>query len=308
MSLRQHRLPRLALPGLKRVRQWSIGIYTGASPFALRPSAHVANPVLTARDVSDVRARYVADPFMLRKASAWHMFFEVAEENGRGKIGYARSDDGQRWVYGGIVLEEPFHLSYPYVLVLDREVYVVPESGAAGDVRLYRANPFPNRWVLVETLLSGAPYADSSLVHYRDKWWMFTVSDPGHNDSLRLYWADRIEGPWTEHPSSPVVVSNSHWARPGGRVFEYAGRLFRYAQDDAPWYGLQVWGLEITELTTRTYAERLVQDTPVLQRRRFGWNSLGMHHVDPHPLGEHRWLACVDGHRNALRLALSSRR
>ena len=293
---------------MTRVRQWSIGIYSGVSPFALGPSAQVANPVLTARNVSDARARYVADPFMLRKESGWYMFFEVLEENGRGKIAYARSEDGHRWVYGGIVLEEPFHLSYPYVTAVGGEVYLVPESGAAGDVRLYRANPFPSRWVLVETLLSGAPYTDSSLVHYRDKWWMFTVSDPRHNDSLRLYWADRIEGPWTEHPGSPVVVSNPHWARPGGRVFEYAGRLFRYAQDDSPWYGLQVWGLEISELTSSTYAERLVQGTPVLRPGRFGWNSLGMHHVDPHRLGDNRWLACVDGHRNVLRLALSSRR
>lgn len=308
MSLRQHRLPRFALPRIRRVREWSIGIYTGASPFALNPSAHVANPVLTARDVSDVRARYVADPFMLRRESGWYMFFEVLEENGRGKIAHARSDDGQRWVYRGIVLEEPFHLSYPYVTAVDGEVYLVPESGAAGDVRLYRANPFPSRWVLAETLLSGAPYADSSLVHFHDKWWMFTVSDSRHNDSLRLYWANRIEGPWIEHPSSPVVVSNPHWARPAGRVFEHAGRLFRYAQDDAPWYGLQVWGLEITELTTSTYAERPVRDRPVLQPRRFGWNSLGMHHVDPHPLGNDRWLACVDGHRHALRLTVSSKR
>jgi hypothetical protein len=309
MNSRQHRFPRLARPRIALVRQWSIGIYTGASPFTLSPPAHLANPVLTARDVRDVRARYVADPFMLRKEREWYMFFEVLDENSRrGKIAYARSDDGQRWVYGGIVLEEPFHLSYPYAIAANGEVYLVPESGAAGDVRLYRANPFPSRWVLAETLLTGAPYADSSLVQFRARWWMFTVSDPHHNDSLRLYWADRIEGPWTEHPSSPVVVSNPHWARPAGRVFEYARRLFRYAQDDAPWYGRQVWALEITELTTSRYAEQLVRNTPVLRRRRFGWNSLGMHHVDPHPLGDNRWLACVDGHRHALRLALKSRR
>ncbi len=307
MRLRPHRFLRLAPPRI-RARQWSIGIYAGASPFTLKPPAQLANPVLTARDVRDVRARYVADPFMLRRQSGWYMFFEVLEENGRGKIAYARSDDGQRWAYGGIVLEEPFHLSYPYVMAVDDEVYLVPESGAARDIRLYRANPFPSRWVLAETLLTGAAYSDSSLVHFHDQWWMFTVSDPSHNDTLRLYRANRSQGPWTEHPSSPVVISNPHWARPGGRVFEDAGRLFRYAQDDAPWYGRQIWAFEITELTARTYTERLVQPTPVLRRRRFRWNGLGMHHVDPHRLGTNRWLACVDGHRHALRLALKSGR
>src|SRR5262249_62359225 len=69
----------LPLPRIDRVRVWSIGIYTGKSPFALRPPAGVVNPVLTAQHVTDVRARYVADPFMLRHESSWYMFFEVLE-------------------------------------------------------------------------------------------------------------------------------------------------------------------------------------------------------------------------------------
>jgi len=290
-----------SLPSRHRVRQWSIGLYAGSSPFRLRAANGIRNPVLTAGDVSDVRARFVADPFMLRLASGWFMFFEVLEENGRGKIAYARSSDGLRWTYAGIVLEEPFHLSYPYVITTGGETYLVPESGAAGEVRLYRASPFPTRWDRIETLLSGAPYSDSSLIHFRSRWWMFTCSDPHRNDALRLFSAQRLVGPWSEHPCSPVVTSNPHWARPAGRVFEHEGRLFRFGQDDAPWYGHQVWALEITELTSSTYAERLVRNSPILRRRRFGWNALGMHHVDPHALGGDRWVACVDGHRHVLR-------
>ncbi|HET9363828.1 MAG TPA: hypothetical protein VFP71_02460, partial [Candidatus Angelobacter sp.] len=53
---------------------WSIGIYAGKSPLQLSPAAR--NPVISAGDVSDVSARFVADPFMLRVDGLWHMFFE----------------------------------------------------------------------------------------------------------------------------------------------------------------------------------------------------------------------------------------
>jgi hypothetical protein len=298
----------LPLPRIDRVHVWSIGIYTGKSPFALRPPAGVVNPVLTAQHVSDVRARYVADPFMLRHESSWYMFFEVLDEDSRrGKIAYARSDDGLHWVYGGVVIDEPFHLSYPYIVTWHDEVYLVPESGAAKAVRLYRARQFPTRWVLVCDLLVGEPYADPSLVYHHARWWMFVVSDPRRNDSLRLYCAEHLGGDWTEHPQSPVVVSNPHWARPGGRVFECGGRLYRYAQDDSPKYGRQVWALEITELTTTHYEECLVQDQPVVRGTGWGWHALGMHHVDVHPRGDGRWIACVDGHRNVRRFRFTRR-
>ena len=299
----------LSLPLIDRVHVWSIGIYTGASPFALGPPAGIVNPVLTAGHVSDVRARYVADPFLLRRDSSWYMFFEVLDEESHcGKIAYARSNDGLHWVYGGVVIDEPFHLSYPYVFTWNGETYLIPESGSVKAVRLYRASRFPTRWVPVRDLLVGERYADPSLIYYDARWWMFTVSDPRRNDSLRLYHAERLEGDWTEHPRSPVVAANPHHARPGGRVFESGGRLFRYAQDCFPKYGLKVWAFEITELTTTRYEERLVRDQPILHGAGWGWHALGMHHVDVLPFGDGRWIAAVDGHRNAWRFRHTRKR
>src|SRR5687767_8104954 len=95
---------------------WSIGIYSGESPFHLRPADGSHNPVLTRQNVSDVPACFVADPFMLQVRGTWHMFFEVMNSrSGRGEIGWATSEDALKWKYRQIVLREPFHLSYPYV-------------------------------------------------------------------------------------------------------------------------------------------------------------------------------------------------
>jgi hypothetical protein len=280
-----------------RLPQWSIGIYTGKSPFDLMPADDLDNPVLTCADITDVPATFVADPFMVRSDDVWYMFFEVmTRQLGIGQIGLAISEDGLRWRYQRIVLAEPYHLSYPYVFEWMHEYYMVPESYIAGAVRLYKAVKFPTEWVFVKNLLTGPHYADSSIFRHEDRWWMFTESslDMKH-DSVRLFYAERLDGPWLEHPRSPVVEKNPHVARPSGRALVVDGKPIRYAQDCFPIYGTQVRAFEISELTTENYHERQIGDLPLLTGSGAGWNKDGMHHIDPHKIDDNRWIACVDG-------------
>ena len=44
---------------------WSIGLYEGTTPYTLKPARGIENPVLTRDYVSDARALFVADPFMI---------------------------------------------------------------------------------------------------------------------------------------------------------------------------------------------------------------------------------------------------
>lgn len=280
-------------------RVYSIGIYEGASPLTLSPAAGAANPAITYRDVSDAVATTVADPFMFRVDGAWHMFFEVVTWRGgsrRGEIALATSRDGLRWLYQRIVLTEPFHLSYPYVFEWGSEQFMVPESRRAGAVRLYRAVTFPTRWQHVKDLLTGPVFADSSVFHRDGRWWMLTETDPmRRHDTLRLFHARDLLGPWSEHPLSPVVRGNPDCARPGGRVLCLGDRVIRFAQSCGESYGAALRAFEITELSPTAYREAELEPSPVLAGSGQGWNRSGMHHLDAHPDGRGRWIACVDG-------------
>jgi hypothetical protein len=274
---------------------WSIGIYTGDSPFRLLPPAGISNPVLSHRDVADVPAEFVADPFMVRADGLWHMFFEVMNRQARkGEIGLATSTDALNWTYQQIVLAEPFHLSYPYVFEWNGEYYMIPETLLANAVRLYKAEPFPARWVLLESLAEGS-FADPSIFYFNDHWWLFACSTPYQHDTLRLYLAAELTGPWTEHPASPIIEADKCRARPGGRVMVSAQGVTRFAQACLPLYGTEVKAFDIFELTPDSYREQENPHSPVLAASGSGWNGLGMHHVDPHQLAEGRWIACVDG-------------
>ncbi|MBM3223430.1 MAG: hypothetical protein FJZ47_06485 [Candidatus Tectomicrobia bacterium] len=275
---------------------WSIGLYSGDSPLTMTPADGIVNPVLTAAHVTDIPATFVADPFLLHVEPTWYMFFEVMHMVWqRGVIGLATSADRYHWQYAGVVLQEDFHLSYPYVFAWQGAYYMVPETLEAHAIRVYRAVDFPITWACVAEVLAGQ-YADPSLVQADGLWWMFVCSTPFEHDTLCLYYADTLLGPWRAHPQNPLIQGDAHTARPGGRVTWFGDRLIRYAQDDAPFYGKQVRAFEITTLTTTQYGERELPASPVLQPSGAGWNAKGMHHIDPHRLNAAHWFASVDGH------------
>jgi hypothetical protein len=274
-------------------REWAIGIYEGVSPWELVESKRVENPVLTRDDVTDVNAELLADPFMIVREGVYYLFFEILlQGEEKGVIGHAVSADGFEWQYRGVVLEEDFHLSYPHVFEWNGQVYMVPESNRDFSVRLYRAVEFPRQWEFVNKLLTGHDYVDATLFRHDDMWWMFVSAT--RNDVLNLYYSENLKDGWSAHPMNPVVKLDKHIARPGGSVIEHEGKLYRFAQDDDPDYGIQVFAFEVVELDTKVYRERMMLEKPVVTASGHGWNAAGMHHVDLHQR-DGGWMAVVDG-------------
>ena len=268
---------------------WSIGIYTGRTPLSLAPPSPEGGPVLSAASVTDLQAEFVADPFLVREGGRWYIFFEIMPVNPhRGVIGMAESDDGLRWDYGGVILSEPFHLSYPHVIQYKYDYYMIPETLAPGQVRLYAASRFPDRWEHIADLLPGR-HADPTIFLDGETWWMFT-SNPEDSATLRLYSAVALSGPWAEHPLSPVVRDN-RWGRPAGRVIAHEGSLMRFAQDCSTYYGKEVRAFRISTLSPTQYAEQPAASSPIVGPGSGDWNRWGMHHVDAHPRPGGGWIA-----------------
>lgn len=275
--------------------RWSIGIYRGDTPFNLRDPKDINNPVLTRSEVCDINAKFVADPFMVKDNGNWWLFFEVLDKDSKlGKIGVASSTDTKHWQYHQVVLDEPFHLSYPHIIKWQDDYYMIPESGKGdASVRLYKATRFPYEWEFQKKLLTGKPFADATLIHRNGKWWMF-VSESSH-DTLSIYFAEQLDGPYQAHPNNPVVANNKITARPGGSILNYDGKLIRFAQQAEPWYGKALWAIEISTLTETDFSEQLFMQKPVLEGSPRHWNELRMHHLDAHQLEDRSWIAAVDG-------------
>jgi len=272
--------------------EWSIAIYQGASPKHLEPMPNTPLPAIKATQITGFEAEFVADPFMLYRNGSWHLYFEIMNnETDKGEIGYATSTNLIDWEYQGIALKESFHLSYPMVFEWNDELFMVPETRSVGEVRLYKAPSCNGPWEKVAVLLEG-DYADATLFHHNGSWWMFALHG---KEDLHLFYADDLKGQWTLHPHAPIVENSKRIARPSGRIIQEDGRLYRIAQDGIPHYGSRVRMLEILTLDRENYEEREIEESPILQASREGWNAIGMHHIDAHQLADGSWVACVDG-------------
>lgn len=291
------------IPFIRDTFGWAIGIYEGDDQFNFTPKRGVKVPTFTADKVKDIPAEFVADPFLVEKNGLWYLFFEAMNmKTFQGDIGVAISKDLNEWIYQKIVLDEPFHLSYPYVFQWEGEYYMIPEVYQTNSVKLYKAKDFPNHWEYVDTLIYGDQFVDPSVFYYKNRWWMFVATTK--NDTLYLYSSELLTGPWVEHPQSPVVKNNKRIARPGGRVIVDGESVIRLTQNDEYHYGNELKAFEITELTETTYQEKPWREESLLKSNGKGWNKNGMHHLDAHRIGANQWVAAVDGHRNRFLFSL----
>jgi hypothetical protein len=283
-----------------RQMDWSISIYEGRDFTKLKPAAAIENPVLSRRDVTDILASFVADPFMIRSGDEWLMFFEIFNHKQRkGELAFASSKDGYKWNYQQVIISEAFHLSYPYVFEFESDWYLIPESCEANSVRLYKAKKFPETWEFVTEILVGQRFVDASILNFNGLWWLFVGVEPSNGvacNLLKLYYADSLLSNWVEHPMSPIVSNNSQISRPAGRMREIKNRPIRFTQDCQVNYGYNVTAIEIESLTTDDYREAKIHADAgyLFELGTMPSNRVGMHHIDFIMLNDDRCIACVD--------------
>lgn len=203
--------------------------------------------------------RYWADPFPIQLGNHYYLFHEeVPFATGKGSIVVTVVDDQGHTVAPPIpVLEEDYHLSYPFVFQWDGDFFMTPETASRHRVELYRCVDFPSHWKFERVLLAGPTAFDPTPAFLFGKWWLFTnIPAPGAGtaDELHLFCADSPLGPWTPHRNNPVK-SDIRSGRPAGRIFESQGQFYRPAQDCSKRYGYAVSINRILQLDAETYQE-----------------------------------------------------
>lgn len=229
------------------------------------PNAGVAHelawPDSAYQKIADDGQRYLADPFPFEHDGRVYIFCEeypYATEKGVISV-IERMSDGS-FAPPRVVLERPYHLSYPQIIVCDGSIFMLPETYAAGRIELYRVERFPDLWVLQATLLDGVMASDATYVEYGGRHWIFaTVAGDGGStwDELHLYHAPDLLGPWTPHAGNPVLI-DAGAARPGGEMWVRDGALWRVAQDCRARYGGGLALCRVDVLTPERFAQTVV--------------------------------------------------
>lgn len=229
----------------------------------------------------------VADPFLFVHDDYLYLFYEEKRMWTHGVLKMIRTNDLIKWSEPVVVLQESFHLSYPFVFEDDGDIYMIPETCEANEVRLYKAdNNELTHFYLDRTILKHneintditIDYSDSSIIKYLDgNYYLTTTLCINGENQLCLYVADNLKGPYREHPQSPVCISQKY-GRNAGSLFMRNGRIYRVAQDCVQRYGDNIHLFEVTCLSEDAYSEQLVKD--YLLDTSIGFYSEGGHQLN----------------------------
>jgi hypothetical protein len=246
--------------------------------------------------------RFYADPFpFVHEGRTWLFVEDLDHRTNKGVISVVPFGESGPSGPAQPVLEEPWHLSYPFMFAHEGQIWMIPESSANRTVTLYRADPFPHRWVAEATLLSGIAASDATIIRHGGCFWMFAATRDGAgswSDTLSIFSAPRLHGSWQPHPGNPVLVDQAA-ARPAGAMVVRDGKLWRPVQDCSAGYGCGVGLAEVTRLDHAGFEQTVhavLRPDPAWPGRRL------------HTLNRAGRLECIDGAAYAPRSRAIARR
>ena len=236
---------------------WNIGVIeTSIEDFVDSPPDDIQWCASTATN------RFIADPFPAVIDGKTYVFVEeYPYETGKGKISYVEYPDGFRWGSLQTAIEEPFHMSYPFMFRDGGTLYSIPETSNAGEVRLYRVNA-PDEWTFERTLVSDVRASDPTLVEHDGQYWLFFTTDKDYNSrlaDLHVWYAPEVKGPWVSHDNNPVKT-DVRGARPGGTPYRIDEDLFRPVQDCSQGYGTALAVNKVTALSKSRFQESRISE------------------------------------------------
>jgi hypothetical protein len=205
--------------------------------------------------------RYYADPVVFRHLGEQYLFVEEYPfETSKGVISVSKLGEDGNFSTPRVIMEEPTHLSYPMVFEDDGQIFMVPESAENGTVTLYRSINFPAVWVPDCILISGLAAYDATIHKNADGYWMFVTTGRWQSttrDSLSIFHAERLRGPWHPHSGNPVLI-DARASRPAGAMFRIGEQLYRPAQDGAARYGDAIVLYRVDTLTCDEFRQTAV--------------------------------------------------
>jgi hypothetical protein len=209
--------------------------------------------------LADDEKRYYADPFPFRYNGQDFVFVEeFSYASGRGCISVALIKDSVASTPFP-VLEEPHHLSYPFIFTHANQVWMIPESGEARGVYLYRAEQFPYRWKREACLINRIEAYDATLLRHAGRFWLFVcerICNSSSWDILSLFHTDNVTGPWL--PAHNPVLVDAMMSRPAGAIIQRHGHKIRPTQDCSREYGGAVPLYRVDKLEPDEFSQVLI--------------------------------------------------
>jgi len=120
---------------------------------------------------------FLADPFLFKKKGKTYCFAEEYDFiKKKGHI-ICKEYNDQSVRNKKIIIEEKFHLSFPYIFEYNKNIYICPDTSEISEIRIYKCISFPRKWKFYKTIKKNIKAVDSMLFKKNNLWWLFTNID-----------------------------------------------------------------------------------------------------------------------------------
>ena len=214
--------------------------------------------------IKNPKNRFLADPFVINHNNKTILFVEDYHFKLNKGVISAYEINKKSYKEIGIAIEEKFHLSYPFLIKDENDLFMIPESSEANDIRIYKNIDFPLKWKLHKILMKNVCAADTNIIKFDNKYWMFTNIDSTKtgdcSSELHIFYSnDLITTNWQPHKNNPVIF-DSNQARNGGMIFSEKNELFRvFQRQDFDMYGRSSGISKIKTLKEDEYKEEILR-------------------------------------------------
>ena len=224
-------------------------------------------------DVLKANKRFwYADPFLFEKDGKTYLFVEMFDNKTEvGVIGCSEFING-KFTEPEVVLEESFHLSYPYVFEKDGKILMMPETHEDGCIQFYEAVEFPKKWKKLSVAVNDVNVVDTVI---ENGMFIGSAICPENDMSIDICVYDK-DG--NKMPYSPVYKRCLD-RRGAGMCFSFKNERIRPAQScENGLYGGKIIFYKINQCDKERYSEEKFSEiTPAMIEVNGLENVSGIH-------------------------------
>ena len=235
------------------------------------------------KKIKNFEGRFFADPFIFKKGLEHYIFVEdFFKDKKKGSISVIKIDDNDEYKIYEKVIDEDFHMSYPFIFEYKDKIYMTPETSTKG-IRLYECIKFPDVWKYNYSLIENTKCVDTNIVYHDKLYWLFTSQTQNKDFSSQqyIYYSDSpISQIWTEHPNNPIFFDIIN-GRNGGSA-EIKDQKYRMTQSygfnkyNEIQYGHSLKINKIEKLDKKNFLQTEFKDV----NQNDNPSIIGIHHVN----------------------------
>ncbi|EGT0639088.1 glucosamine inositolphosphorylceramide transferase family protein [Citrobacter werkmanii] len=217
--------------------------------------------ILSKTAAQQLKKKYTfqADPFIIEKADKLYVFYEAFSfRNSKGTL-RCRVLDRELTEIDDVKLEGfddlKCHLSFPFLIHINDQLFMIPESSERKEVILFQSVEFPVRWKKIKVLISDTEVTDNVFLTINETCYLLSTT---MDNEIIIHSADNIYGQWQR--IAPSLKVSNHHHRGAGAPYLVDNKMYFLTQECTPeTYGKSIYIKELVTLSNTVFDESLIE-------------------------------------------------